>query len=93
MIERRLLSVMAIEDWLQEHIALMLGVAPEHVDPTQPFAAIGLRSADAVALTGELADWLDIPVDATAPWDHPTPEALAAALHVYMSAGSATVGD
>jgi acyl carrier protein len=74
------LAAETIEAWIVGRIALALGVDPTIIDPTEPFAATGLTSPDAIALTGELADWLGVEVPATAPWDHPTPAHLAEAL-------------
>jgi acyl carrier protein len=81
----------AIEDWIVDRIAKLLDADPSSLDPTVAFVATGLTSADAVALTGELADWLGIEIGPTAVWDHPTPEALAGALAEALRAGAASL--
>jgi acyl carrier protein len=67
----------AIEIWLIERIAVLVGVAPNQLDTALPFAAFGLDSVAAVGLSGELEDWLDVELPATILWDYPTIAALA----------------
>lgn len=67
----------AIERWLTERVAALVGVAPNELDTAQPFAAFGLDSVAAVGLAGEIEDWLDVELPATILWDYPTIGALA----------------
>jgi len=69
-----------IQDWLVAYVAPILDVSPEEVDASIPFERYGLDSADAVGMTGDLADWLGFDVDPTLPYDYPTIEALSQAL-------------
>ena len=62
--------------WLIEHLAALLGLAPEHVDRHEDFTAYGLSSADAALLSGDLEDWLGCPLEPTVAWDYPTIAAL-----------------
>ncbi|MEU2281080.1 aminotransferase class I/II-fold pyridoxal phosphate-dependent enzyme [Streptomyces sp. NPDC013178] len=69
-----------IETWLTERIAARLGLPAVTVDPTQPFASLGLDSKQAVAVAGELGDWLGTPLRAGLVFDHPSVRDLAARL-------------
>jgi phthiocerol/phenolphthiocerol synthesis type-I polyketide synthase D len=65
-----------VEDHLRIGLADALGVAPDAVASDKAFAAFGLDSIKAFALTGDLAEWLDKELPATLFWDHPNIEAL-----------------
>ncbi len=66
--------------WLAARLAGPLGVTVEEVDPTRPFAEFGLGSLRAVEMAAEMERWLGRPLSPTLLYDHPTIEALAAAL-------------
>lgn len=70
----------ALHGWLRRHVAQLLGLPEATVDPTLRFERYGLDSAALVGMTGELADWLGCAVEPAAPYEHPTVDALAAAL-------------
>ncbi|GAA5046121.1 acyl carrier protein [Nocardia callitridis] len=52
-------------------IAELLGVAPETVSTTAPFADLGLSSTQLARLTGQLEDAMGVEVTLTALFDHP----------------------
>lgn len=59
-----------------ENLAAQLQVAPETIDPKQPFMELGLESIAIFTLTGDLAQWLGRELPATSLWEYPTIEAL-----------------
>jgi acyl carrier protein len=69
-----------LEAWLLQHVAALLAMRKDHVDPSMRFERYGLDSAALVGMTGELADWLQCNVDPHLPYEHPSVEALSAAL-------------
>ncbi len=66
--------------WLAAKLAGPLGIRADEVDPRKPFAEFGLGSLRAVELAAEAERWLGRPLAPTLLYDHPTIEALAAAL-------------
>ncbi|MEM7760413.1 MAG: acyl carrier protein [Cyanobacteria bacterium P01_A01_bin.40] len=69
-------SVAEIQDWIISYLADLLEIEPEEIDVTVPFDRYGLDSTAAVALTGDLEDWLETEIDPTLLYDYPTVEAL-----------------
>jgi acyl carrier protein len=69
-----------IETMLAEHVAARVGCAASAVDRTQRFDNLGLDSADAVGLIGEVEDFVGRELSATLPYKFPTIEKLAAHL-------------
>ncbi len=69
-----------IENWLVQAVAEELEKPPESIEKEVPLSEMGLDSVSAVALTGELEDWLEQEVDPTLIFDYPTIRALAAHL-------------
>jgi acyl carrier protein len=67
----------SIEAWLVARISHTLEVAPEEIDPREPFSSFGLDSRTAVRLSGELERWLGRRLPATLIWDYPTIELVA----------------
>ncbi len=66
----------AIADWLVVKLAGPLGVSAREIDVTRPFASFGLGSLRAVALVGELEEWIGRPLSPTLLYEYPTVEAL-----------------
>lgn len=66
-----------IEQWLVARIADIRGMNPENVRPDVAFAKYGLDSASAVALCGDLSDWLGRDLDPSVLYDFPSAAALA----------------
>ena len=60
----------AIEDWIREHIAQLVGVTAARVSVHKPIATFGVDSAEAAALAEELEQWLGatIPLDLIWEW-------------------------
>jgi acyl transferase domain-containing protein/acyl-CoA synthetase (AMP-forming)/AMP-acid ligase II/acyl carrier protein len=81
-------SYAAVRDWLVARIAEQTGVTPEHVGIGDPFSRYGLDSQRAVALSGELQDWLGQPIPATVAYDFPSIDALAR----HLSGGAPSHG-
>jgi 8-amino-7-oxononanoate synthase len=61
---------------LVARLAEALKMAPEAIDVDESLAAYGLDSLTAVALTGELEQWLERRLSPTLVWDYPTVRAL-----------------
>jgi acyl carrier protein len=70
-------SVEDIETWLLGRLRARLGPDAEAIDAHLPFSYYGLDSLDAVALAGELEEWLEVPVTPDIAWDHPTAHGVA----------------
>ncbi len=71
------ISVTAIQSWLVEHIAELIGSDPASVDVEQPFESFGLASRDVVGLSGDLEDWLELRLSPTLLYQYPTIARLA----------------
>ncbi|HDR9052400.1 TPA: AMP-binding protein [Burkholderia vietnamiensis] len=67
----------ALVQWCVERVAHLSGIDPAAIDPDQPFSIYGLDSRDAIMLSGELQDWLGIPVSPTVVYDFPSIALLA----------------
>jgi acyl carrier protein len=74
----------SVRSWLVDRLAEHLGVAPERIDPREPFAAYGLDSRTALRLSGELERRLGRTLSPTLVWEYPNIDALAR----YVAAGS-----
>ncbi|MEM7585921.1 MAG: AMP-binding protein [Acidobacteriota bacterium] len=64
-------------DWLRERLAHAVGCSAEEVADEEPFAQLGFDSALAVALTGQLSEWLELELEPTMFWEHVHPLELA----------------
>ncbi len=62
----------AIEAWLRRRVAELSGVDAADIDRRRPFSSLGVDSAEAVGIVGELEVVLEETIDATALYDHPT---------------------
>lgn len=51
----------AIEDWIVEHIAGLVNIAPESVSRDADFESFGIDSAKAISLVVDLENWLNLP--------------------------------
>jgi acyl transferase domain-containing protein/acyl carrier protein len=69
-----------IEKWLRDRIASKLGIAADEIDPRETLARYGVDSALAAELVDELERWLDLRLDTTISYDHPTIVSLSRAL-------------
>ncbi|HWC78472.1 MAG TPA: beta-ketoacyl synthase N-terminal-like domain-containing protein [Pseudonocardiaceae bacterium] len=70
----------SVRHWLVTRVAERTGTPERRVDAHRPLTELGLSSVDSVALTGELADHLGVPLPETLAWERPTIAALAARL-------------
>lgn len=61
-----------IQGWLVKRVADYTERAPHQVDPAIPLAELGLDSASAVTLCGEIEDRWSLDVDPTLVFDYPT---------------------
>lgn len=62
----------AIQEWLVNYLVGSLNVGRESIDPQAPFDELGLDSAAAIALTGELEDWLGRKLSPTLAYEYPS---------------------
>ncbi len=69
-----------IEAMLAEQVADRTGTSANEIDRTRRFDKLGLDSADAVRLVGELEDFVGRPLSASLPYNYPTIEQLARCL-------------
>ncbi len=69
-----------VHTWLTERVATYLRRSPEDIDTSVPLADYGLDSLTALAITADIEDEFEVTVDTALTWDHPTIEALSAAL-------------
>jgi acyl carrier protein len=69
-----------IEAMLAEQVADRTGTPADEVDRTRRFEKLGLDSADAVRLVGELEDFVGRPLSPAQPYNSPTIERLARCL-------------
>jgi acyl carrier protein len=65
-----------IEAMLVEQVADRTGTSADDVDRTRRFDKLGLDSADAVRLVGELEDFVGRPLSASLPYKYPSIEQL-----------------
>ena len=70
-------STDSIQEWLTVYLANLLDMQADDVDAEMPFESYGLDSAAAVAMTGDLEDWLGHELEPTLVYDYPTIEKLA----------------
>ena len=84
-------AVAVPEDQVLHRLSLLLAealyLAPEQIEPDQPFAELGLDSVLAIELTRNIKAEFGITLRATRLYDQPTPRGLAAAIAVELAAG------
>lgn len=78
-------AVMEVQRWLVERVALYLEKPPEEINPALPLAEMGMDSIYALSLCGDIEDNLNLEVEPTLAWDHPSIEAIAAYLVSQMA--------
>ena len=69
-----------ITAWVVQALARTLQTSASVIDPSKPFATLGVDSLAATRLAGSLQDWLGRSVSPTLVYDYPTIDALAAHL-------------
>jgi acyl transferase domain-containing protein/acyl carrier protein len=70
----------------------MLSRPPESIPVDEPLERCGLSSRDAVALSGDLEEWLGTDVSPTLAWEYPTIEKIAAHLASASDEGARAAG-
>ncbi|WP_042411250.1 acyl carrier protein [Streptacidiphilus carbonis] len=65
-----------IDSWLAEYIGELLTLPSAEIDREATFDSLGLDSATAIAITGELEDWLGLQLDPNVAYVHPTIRSL-----------------
>jgi acyl transferase domain-containing protein/acyl-CoA synthetase (AMP-forming)/AMP-acid ligase II/acyl carrier protein len=80
-------AVGEIRAWLIGGLAAALDLEPDLIDPREPFARFGLKSSEAIFLTGQLEGWLGRPVSPILFWECPSVDALAVRLAGFDSPG------
>ncbi|VEP15655.1 Beta-ketoacyl synthase [Hyella patelloides LEGE 07179] len=66
-----------IEDWLIDRIAREIQIAPQEIDPLEPFSSYGINSVKAVSIVGEIETFLERTLSATLLYDYPSIVTLA----------------
>ena len=62
--------------WLRERIARDIGKDPDSVDPEATFDRLGIDSLALLGVIGDLATELDIEIETSVLFDHPSIRAL-----------------
>ena len=70
-------SAEAIQAWLVSALATLLEVKPQEINVHEPLIYYGLNSVEAVAISGDLSDWMGRHLPPTLVWDNPTIAAMA----------------
>src|SRR5688572_24427283 len=73
----------AIEAWLVQRLAKLVGCSREEIDVEEPLTSYGLGSRQAVSLSSALERWLKRELPPTLAYDYPT----VAELTRYLAAG------
>ena len=75
-----------LEGWLADYIGELLAVPSAEIDRNSTFQSFGVDSANAIGITGELEDWLGIPIDPEVAYDYPTIRSLGQYLAAAVAA-------
>ncbi|PRQ09065.1 type I polyketide synthase [Enhygromyxa salina] len=78
--------------WLMDAMSRTLGIEPSRVDPNTRFREFGLDSEQITGLVARLASHVGHPLSPVAPWEHPTPLALARHAVAIQASASPTLG-
>jgi acyl carrier protein len=74
-----------LEDWMTARLAQRSGLPRDDIDVDRPFASYNIDSTSAVEISGELEDLLDLTLEPTLLFEHPTIARLAAHLAQRVS--------
>jgi acyl carrier protein len=66
-----------IVEWCRTYIGGVLNVPAEKIDPAAEFESLGLDSAVAVALVGEMGTWLNMDLEPAVLFEYSTINSLA----------------
>lgn len=64
-------TIAEIEHWLIHKFAEQLSLASGEIDPFAEFFSFGMDSMDAIMISGDLEDWLQVELPSTLLWDYP----------------------
>ena len=67
----------SIQTWFLTNLAEKLKMDINEIDVQASFMDYGVSSIIMVEIEGELEDWLEVELDPTLLWDHPSIESLA----------------
>jgi acyl carrier protein len=81
-----------IRGWLLEKLAEVLKTDPAAIDTAAPLTRFGLDSMDAITLSGDLEDWLELRLPSTLLWDYPTIDGIVTYLTEVPSPESQAAG-
>lgn len=81
-----------IRGWLLEKLAEVLKADPAALDTAAPLTRFGLDSMDAITLSGDLEDWLELRLPSTLLWDYPTIDGIVTYLTEVPSPESQAAG-
>jgi acyl carrier protein len=73
--------------WLIERVATYLECDVSQIDAARSLADYGLHSVLALSLSADLEDYLQMRLEPTVAWDHPSIDALVAHLSVVRHSG------
>ena len=79
------LGAAELRHWLVDYLITNVGLDADDIDVDLPLNELGVRSRDAVVLSGELSELLDRPVSPIEFWQHPTINALTTVLTTLES--------
>src|SRR5580704_1159653 len=60
---RHMTSEERVREWVRDHLAKILGVAPESIDLDKGLSGYGLDSIDAVLMAGELEEAFSVEIE------------------------------
>ncbi|MFC4563770.1 acyl carrier protein [Nocardiopsis mangrovi] len=83
-------TVDAVVAVIRRHLAELLVMEPDEIDPDLPLTAYGLDSQSAVSLVAVLEDWSGAPIDAAIVFDRPSVAELAEAAVAAVQGRPAT---
>lgn len=61
-----------LKNWLIDNISKASKLSRDSISLDEPVASYGLDSLQSVILSGDLEEWLNIEIEPTLFWDHPT---------------------
>jgi len=67
----------SIQSWFLTNLAQKLKIDINEIDVQASFMDYGVSSIVMVEIEGELEEWLEVELDPTLLWDHPSIESLA----------------
>ncbi|WP_017328303.1 type I polyketide synthase [Synechococcus sp. PCC 7336] len=81
-------SKQSIQTWIVERVARQVGESARSISVDTPLAHYGSSSVDAVMLSGELSEWLDVELSPTLAYNYPTIASLSDYLADIVCGGS-----